>query len=755
MAETQKKFPRIFIYSVTQSAGTIIREQVGEWHPAAGCPNPTINSFSARSLVLADENFSPDDEMWALIARPTAGLNVVVERRPPSSGWRSFLYGLIELVSRCFLGTRANPWNQVAIHADKAIWDKQLPDLESVASLPQLIGLVRANGVEIAESIVFGNRPVENSIKISSFGWAIGEITSFWWRKIKFPGEDSKTADRNPSIANELLLWGSLFAAALLVLSLNLGYPLFEPDEARNAQLAINIVESKEWLSLQLADRPYWDKPPLVAWLTASAYTVFGVSESATRLPGNLAGLFTVMMMFGLGRKLVSKMAAWCGAMCLILSAGFVAGTRYVTMDSMLTCTVFLAFISYYLACGRGRFHWNWWMVMGVAMGLGFLTKGPVIVILTVPTFIAHRFLSGRATRLSLKQWGLLAAIIAMIAGPWFLAMSIVHPDFLVYFFWKHNVVRFTEAFNHREPWWYYAPVLAIAMYPAVYLLPVLGKWLLSNGPELRKNRSAVAGYLGLAIVWIVGFFSMSEAKLPTYILPAFPPLCLLLGVVFEQQILRKGNAISSRWLAWAPTLAGLGMLALVVGGVVAVNILGGLEKPIVAVVAGISIFLAATLFVTTIRSSVESVQWGSVAMLGVLTLVVCFAGVIPRIAQCRSVSLAVRNVQSHPDFQGLPIVFVDHEDYGSKLCFQGLPIHSFDELQSFQAVKFLSEQRAAIVVTKASIVERLNGSLRWSQQLTPVPGARHVYLCRDRDYAVKIRDEHIRTSASDDAIQR
>ncbi|MEQ1904926.1 MAG: glycosyltransferase family 39 protein [Pirellulaceae bacterium] len=755
MAVTQENSSRVLIFSINQSAGSIVREQVGEWGPGNEGLKQIIDRSTAKFFVLAEEQFASDGELWALIARPTPGLNVVVERKHSGQWWCKLLLGIVELVSRWLLGTRATAWNQVAVQANRATWNEQLANLDSLNSLPQLIGLIRANGVPVSESVVAVSRPFERSIKITELFRAISGVVWFWWRMIKFPSDDQTAADHKISGVMELSLWGSLVAAALLVLSLDLGYPLFEPDEARNAQLAMNIVESGEWLSLQLADRPYWDKPPLVAWLTATAYQTFGISEWATRLPGNLAGLCTVLMMFGLGRKVVPTMAAWCGAICLVLSAGFVAGTRYVTMDSMLTCTVFLALISYYLACARDRFHWNWWMVLGVALGLGFLTKGPVIVVLTIPVIFAHRFLSGRATRPSLKQWGLLGAIMALIAGPWFLAMSIVHPDFLIYFFWKHNVVRFAEAFNHREPWWYYAPVLVIAMYPAVYLLPVLGNWLWFNGPDWRKNRSSITGYLSLTIVWIVGFFSLSEAKLPTYILPAFPAICLLLGVVFDQRILNKRNAFSSRWLAWAPFLAGLGMVTLVVSGLIAVYFLGGFENRTTMVGAGLSVLIAVFLFALTTKSSVETVRWSSVTALGILTLGICFAGVVPRVAEYRSVSIAIRNIRSQPEYQGLPVVFVEHEDYGSKLRVQGLPVQSFDETQSFQAVQFLHAQPAAIVVTKADVFERLGGSLRWSRQLTPVAGARHVYLCLDKDFAAKILDESTRTSAITDDFQR
>ena len=101
-------------------------------------------------------------------------------------------------------------------------------------------------------------------------------------------------------------------------------------------------------------------------------------------------------------------------------------------------------------------------------------------------------------------------------------------------------MVRFSDAFNHREPFWYYLLGIFIFMFPASYLIPSLIKFLTSRRPENRFMRTREHGFLLLAAVWIIGFFSISESKLPTYIVPSFPLICLLMGGLLDRKLFSR-----------------------------------------------------------------------------------------------------------------------------------------------------------------------------------------------------------------------
>jgi 4-amino-4-deoxy-L-arabinose transferase-like glycosyltransferase len=133
-------------------------------------------------------------------------------------------------------------------------------------------------------------------------------------------------------------------------------------------------------------------------------------------------------------------------------------------------------------------------------------------------------------TSIGWRAWGFLAFGAAAIGLPWYVAISIVHPEFASYFLWRHNVERFLTPFDHERPIWFFGPVLLMGLGPAALLVPLWLRHLVADRPADASGRTPAVGYLLLASAFCVGFFSLSGSKLPTYILPAFPPLCLALG---------------------------------------------------------------------------------------------------------------------------------------------------------------------------------------------------------------------------------
>jgi 4-amino-4-deoxy-L-arabinose transferase-like glycosyltransferase len=128
---------------------------------------------------------------------------------------------------------------------------------------------------------------------------------------------------------------------------------------------------------------------------------------------------------------------------------------------------------------------------------------------------------------------------------PWHVAIYLEQPQFLKYFFWEHNVMRFLQPFDHLQPVWYYAPILIGGLLPGTILLAIYAWKLLRGSEELTP--SPAGGFWLLAGAWCVFFFSCSGSKLPTYILPAYPFLCLALGEFVART--RWDSAIRTRAL--------------------------------------------------------------------------------------------------------------------------------------------------------------------------------------------------------------
>jgi 4-amino-4-deoxy-L-arabinose transferase-like glycosyltransferase len=371
----------------------------------------------------------------------------------------------------------------------------------------------------------------------------------FLWRRVLFPGRAE--ASSAATMGSVLLL---VVVTGLIVLP-SLGFHLFEPDEGRYAQIPHEMLDRGDWLVPTLQGEPYLDKPPLFYWLVMAAYAVFGVADWVARLVPAGAVLGCVLATYFLGRKSVGERSAFWGALILSLAPGLASMGRILVLDGLLTLFVTIALLAGFEAIRGTTLARGWWRVMSVALALGTLTKGPIAVLLVIPPLLAHRWLTSHTTRIAWRDGFAAAGIIAAINIPWYAAITLRHREFASYFLWKHNLQRFLTPFDHEQPIWYFLPVLLLGLAPFVWLLPLLGRFLIANRPEATRRRSPEMGFFLLAGLWCVGFFSLSGSKLPTYILPAFPPLCLALGTFVVASGWHQSRRLRSFLALWALVL--------------------------------------------------------------------------------------------------------------------------------------------------------------------------------------------------------
>jgi 4-amino-4-deoxy-L-arabinose transferase-like glycosyltransferase len=278
---------------------------------------------------------------------------------------------------------------------------------------------------------------------------------------------------------------------------------------------------------------PYYDKPPLLYWFIAASYQLFGVQDWAARLVSSGAGFATVLLTYCWGRQTLSRRAAFAGAAILALSGRFVYLERLVTMNSLLCLWVVAALAAAHIALFQARLRWGWWLLSACACGLGFLTKGPVVLVLVgVPTLLIQ-ILQRRPLRSCVLAWLVHLAAVLALAGPWFVLVAQVDPEFLHYFFWRHNVVRYVAPFDHGKPWWFYLPEIGLGMLPWSLLLPGLVSALGKRRGETTARPPGLA-FLVLCAFWCLLFYSAAGSKRSGYILPAMPPLALALGAYAE-----------------------------------------------------------------------------------------------------------------------------------------------------------------------------------------------------------------------------
>lgn len=327
-----------------------------------------------------------------------------------------------------------------------------------------------------------------------------------------------------------LVLWVQRWGWALAVLAcylLFLDRGLNEPDEGRYAEIGREMAVDGDWFTPHLNGIPHFQKPPLLYWLTALSLKVFGVQEWAARLPSVLAALGTLALTAWLAETLLGREMRRHAMLVLAGSAGFYALARLLTPDMLLTFWITVAIACMARRHQGGGARWGW--AFFLAMGLGFMTKGPMALVVPLFATLGLRWGTPRDERPRLP-WALGLALTLALGLSWFVAQSLAHQELLHYFTGYELFERFTSrAHGRSKPWWFFLAVLPVAFLPWTALLPSLAHWQWQRW----RQRIAVGPRAGLLLGWVGPPFvilSLSGSKLPTYILPLLPALTL--GVV-------------------------------------------------------------------------------------------------------------------------------------------------------------------------------------------------------------------------------
>ncbi len=360
--------------------------------------------------------------------------------------------------------------------------------------------------------------------------------------------------------ARTLLLLLTLFSVLWLG---TIGYrKLIMPDEGRYAEIPREMVASGDWLTPRLDGLKYFEKPALQYWATAAAFTLFGEHQWTARLWSALTGLLGILATWFTARRLWGGGAALGGAGVLAGSLLYGLIGHVNTLDMGVSFFLSAAVFAFVLAQhddASPRENRNYMLAAWLAAALAMLSKGLIGLVLPGTALIVYSlwqrdFSSWR--RLHLVP-GL--ALFAAVAAPWFVAVSIANPGFAQFFFIHEHFQRFlTKEAGRYQPIWYFLPILIVGMAPWLIAL-FSAPWSAARREPLQRFQP-----LRFLLVWIVVvfcFFSVSDSKLASYILPLFPALAALIGWHLEQLAGRDPRAL--RRHAWPPILLALACLAL------------------------------------------------------------------------------------------------------------------------------------------------------------------------------------------------
>jgi 4-amino-4-deoxy-L-arabinose transferase-like glycosyltransferase len=294
------------------------------------------------------------------------------------------------------------------------------------------------------------------------------------------------------------------------------------PDEPRYASIARDMLMNRSYITPRLYGTPWFEKPPLMYWLAAVGYKIFGNNEAAARFPSAAAATVCVFFIYWCGRKLWNRGTGLLAALVAATSIGSFAFARAASMDMLLSACLTMALVFFLFGFNdsppRRRF---WFYLFYAAIGLGILTKGPVAVLLPALSLAGFLLLRGRW-----REWRTWCPeglwVTAAVAVPWYLLCAIINGwQFVQVFLINQNLDRFTSTIHgHIRPVYFFLPVLLLLTFPWTFLL------ISALRRTFGKNDHILVWW---AIVPFV-FFSFSGSKLPGYLLPVVPPLSLLLG---------------------------------------------------------------------------------------------------------------------------------------------------------------------------------------------------------------------------------
>ncbi len=329
------------------------------------------------------------------------------------------------------------------------------------------------------------------------------------------------------------------------------------PDEPRYASIGQEMARSGDWITPRLWGKPWFEKPPLVYWMTGLASLAGLGKDLAPRLPVALLNVGFLVLFYRLLGAEFGRRAAFFATAILGTSAMWVAFAHIGATDLPMSATFTLAMLA--------GLRWNrsgkrrWLAVSGALLGVAVLAKGLVPLALSFPLLWL-----GRRRLPSFLGPAPVGAFLA-VAGPWYLACWFQNGSaFIDEFFVRHHFGRFsTDALMHQQPFWFYLPVLAAGVFPWTPLLVALFRRSLFRD----ERRRFILLWLAFGFV----FFSMATNKLPGYLLPLFPAVAILGGLALDEMR-------DARWVL-APACALLLLVPVVAGSLPGILTAGGLSR--------------------------------------------------------------------------------------------------------------------------------------------------------------------------------
>ena len=345
------------------------------------------------------------------------------------------------------------------------------------------------------------------------------------------------------------------------------GLGLVGADEPRYAQIAHEMLVRFDsahtfgdklgaCVTPYLYGRPWLEKPALYYWRAMFLFQDFGVHDWSARLPSTTFAFIMVGLIY-LHMRRFRPGGHLDAALITVACAGIIGFARGASTDMQMAAPLAIGLLGWYAWYETDSKFWLYDIYFFT--GLATLAKGPVAPFLAIVIIVAFAFLRREWSILRRSLWWPGLVLYFAMVLPWFIAVQHQNPTFFREFFLEHNIERFTtDLYQHVEPFWYYLPVVLLAMMPwtviAVRALvdgiqTSVCEWRLRHSSDCKRcaNRPGDA-FPEFLVIWAlipIVFFSFSRSKLPGYILPSIPPIAILTG----DYLYRRRNPVLNRWV--------------------------------------------------------------------------------------------------------------------------------------------------------------------------------------------------------------
>lgn len=343
---------------------------------------------------------------------------------------------------------------------------------------------------------------------------------------------------------------------------------LFDWDEINFAESAREMIVTGNYLDVQINYQAFWEKPPLFFWIQVLSMKIFGVNEFAARFPNAIIGIFSILILFRIGKSIYDQKTGFLWA---IIYMGSVLPFLYFKsgiIDPLFNLFIFLGVYQFYLASLKlEKLSLKHVFLSGLFIGLATLTKGPVAFLLFGLTFLTFTIITKQIKAfLNLKAILLFLVTFVFFGGLWFI-LQLLNGNYTVLVDFVEYMIRLAEKEDagHGGFFGYHFVVLTIGVFPAsIFTIHSL----LKNDEE--KEEAKTFKLWMMILFWVVIIvFSLVRTKIIHYSSLCYFPMTFLAltsirKIIDQKVIFKKWMKISISIIA---SLYSLIILGIYIGG--------------------------------------------------------------------------------------------------------------------------------------------------------------------------------------------